>query len=285
MTKKPVFAFVLMPFSEEFKDIYKFGIKEVANELGIRAERVDEQLYSEGMLDRIYSQIDEADIIIADMTGRNPNVFYEIGYAHARNKLCLHLTKETADIPFDLQHKRHIVYHGSIELLNEKLTENLKWAKKEVENYRKSLIRLALKSISTQLEKNKYSAWGTLNFHFYLFNDSEDKSQELESIYLYAGNNWKIEQGDTVCERGESDISEFKQMYILKTPQAKISRKSWVPLRFTATRQLDSSRDEKPLEDSYEVKGKALIRLATSEGIFDHEILIDVVCEHDEIPF
>ena len=148
---KPIFAFVLMPFSEEFKDIYKFGIKEAANDIGIKAERVDEQLYTEGMLSRIYSQIEEADIIITDMTGRNPNVFYEVGYAHAKNKLCLHLTQDTTDIPFDLQHQRHIVYGGSIESLREQLVENLEWAKKEVENYRKSLIRLQIRDIDAIL--------------------------------------------------------------------------------------------------------------------------------------
>lgn len=285
MAQEKIYAFVLMPFSNEFDDVYKFGIKETANELGIRAERVDEQLYSEGMLSRIYSQIDEADIIIADMTGRNSNVFYEVGYAHAKNKLCLHLTQETSDIPFDLQHQRHIVYGRSISQLKEKLSENLLWAKKEIDNYRKSLIRLELRDITTELEKTQYSARGVLNFRVDLFNDSDVASQEIESIYFYAGNNWKIEQDDSVCEQGKSDKSEFKHLYLLKMPQTKITRKSWMPIRFTATRTLDSSWGERPLDDSYDVKGVALIRLATTEGVFDHEISIDVTCEYDDIPF
>ena len=70
MTDEQIFAFVLMPFSSEFDDIYKFGIKETAKNIGIKAERVDEQIYAEGILSRIYSQIDQADLIIADMTGR-----------------------------------------------------------------------------------------------------------------------------------------------------------------------------------------------------------------------
>lgn len=285
MTDEPIFAFVLMPFNDEFDDIYKFGIKELAKKIGINAERVDEQLYSEGMLSRIYSQIDQADLIITDMTGRNPNVFYEVGYAHAKNKLCLHLTQDSTDIPFDLQHQRHIVYGGSIKILSEQLTDNLKWAKKEIENYRKSLIRLQVRNIDTLLDKTKHIAKGTLNFRIDLYNDSEKTSQEIESIYFYAGNNWKITQNDTACEQGESDIADFKHLYFLRTPQAKIPRKAWLPLRFSATRTLDSSYDERPLEDSYPVKGRALLRLATSEGIFDHEIIIDVACIYDDIPF
>lgn len=274
-----------MPFSSEFDDIYKFGIKETAKNIGIKAERVDEQIYAEGILSRIYSQIDQADLIIADMTGRNANVFYEVGYAHAKDKLCVHLTQDTGDIPFDLQHQRHIVYGGSIESLREQLEENLKWAKKEILNYRKSLIRLQIRDIIATLDKTKYTAKGTLKFSIDLYNDSEDASQEIESIYFYAGNNWKIVQGDSDCEQGESDIPEFKYLYFLRPPQTKISRKSWLPLRFSATRTLGSSWNERPLEDSYPVKGRALLRIATSKGIFDHEISIDVTCEYDDIPF
>jgi hypothetical protein len=54
-----IYAFVLMPFDAAFDDIYKLGIKETAEKLGIRAERVDEQIFhKENILERIYSQID-----------------------------------------------------------------------------------------------------------------------------------------------------------------------------------------------------------------------------------
>lgn len=68
-----------MPFDSRFDDLYRFGIKEPAEQLGIVAERVDEQIYTESILERIYRQIDLADIIIADMSGQNSNVFYEVG--------------------------------------------------------------------------------------------------------------------------------------------------------------------------------------------------------------
>jgi nucleoside 2-deoxyribosyltransferase len=69
------------------------------------------------------------------MTGKNPNVFYEVGYAHAKGKLTILLTSDAADIPFDLKHRRHIVYE-SIIVLRERLKEELQWAKTEVENTR-----------------------------------------------------------------------------------------------------------------------------------------------------
>ena len=109
-TNSQIFAFVLMPFDKAFDDIYKIGIKETANSLDILAERVDEQIFREGILERIYRQIELADLVVADMTGQNPNVFYEVGYAHAKGKLCILLTQNADDIPFDLKHHRHIVY-------------------------------------------------------------------------------------------------------------------------------------------------------------------------------
>ena len=64
-----LFAFVLMPFEAKFDDLYKFGIKDTAAEPDIHAERVDEQLFREGILERIYRQIEIADVIVAEMTG------------------------------------------------------------------------------------------------------------------------------------------------------------------------------------------------------------------------
>jgi hypothetical protein len=99
-----------MPFSTEFDDIYRLGIKATVEDAGMVAERVNEQFFRESMLMRIYNQISAADFIIADMSGQNPNVFYEVGYAHAKERLCILMTQSAGDIPFDLKHHRHIVY-------------------------------------------------------------------------------------------------------------------------------------------------------------------------------
>lgn len=122
------FIFVLMPFDEKFDDIYKFGIKGAAEEVGAYAERVDEQIFTEGILERIFNQINKADLIVADMTGRNPNVFYEVGYAHSLGKIVLLLTQDVDDIPFDLKHRQHIVYGNKIRYLRNELSAKLTWA-------------------------------------------------------------------------------------------------------------------------------------------------------------
>jgi hypothetical protein len=106
-TRPKPFVFVLMPLDPAYNDIYAFGIKGAAEDVGAYAERIDEQIFVEGILDRIFNQINKADVIVADMSGRNPNVFYEVGYAHALGKLVLLVTKKAEDIPFDLKHRQH----------------------------------------------------------------------------------------------------------------------------------------------------------------------------------
>jgi hypothetical protein len=120
-TRPKPFVFVLMPFSADFDDVYQFGIKPACVEAGGYCERVDEQIFEGNILERIYNQIGKADLIVADMTGRNPNVFYEVGYAHGLRKRVILLTQNSDDIPFDLKHYPHIVYSGSIAKLKRDL--------------------------------------------------------------------------------------------------------------------------------------------------------------------
>lgn len=156
MDEKP-FAFVLMPFDAEFADVYSLGIKDTVEQAGIFAERVDEQVFHrEGILERIYNQIDVADFIIADMTGRNPNVFYEVGYAHAKSKLCILLTKNAQDIPFYLKHHRHFVY-CSLSDLKKKLKHDIEYIIEQLA-LREVPIRISLGKIYADLEKTKYYA-------------------------------------------------------------------------------------------------------------------------------
>ncbi len=121
------FVFVLMPFNAEFDDVYQLGIKKACDNAGTYVERVDEQIFDGTILSRIFNQIAKADIIIADLTGRNPNVFYETGYAHALGKRVILLTQQEKDIPFDLKHYQHIIYEGKITRLIVELEKRVRW--------------------------------------------------------------------------------------------------------------------------------------------------------------
>ncbi len=126
-TKPKPFVFVLMPFDEALDDVYHVGIKAACAAAGAYCERVDEQIFHENILERVYNQIAKADMLVADMTGRNPNVFYEVGYAHALGRRVILLTSDATDIPFDLKHYPHIVYDRSIRKLKAELEQKIQW--------------------------------------------------------------------------------------------------------------------------------------------------------------
>lgn len=281
MRSEPCFAFVLMPFSTTFDDIYKLGIKETAKNLDIQAERVDEQIYSEGILERIYNQIDVADIIIADMTGQNTNVFYEVGYAHGKNKLCILLTQNADDIPFDLKHHRHIVYNGSISQLKKQLENDLEWAKLQAETIKRSRINLEVKDIEASLVRHEYRDFVHLKFVIDFLNQSPRASANIQAMYLYSGKDWKILQDEKECSSTHSDVPEFKHRYFLTPPVANMPKESWAQLKFEARRLWASMLNGDSLKDSYKISGRALLRLATDEGNFDYEVLIDTIAAED----
>jgi hypothetical protein len=111
------FVFAVMPFSDALKKVYTNGVKAACHELGVRCERADEQIFTEAIVSRIYDQIFNADIVIAEVSESNPNVYYEVGYARALGKRLLLVTQATSAIPFDLKGYPHIVYGGDVELL------------------------------------------------------------------------------------------------------------------------------------------------------------------------
>lgn len=283
MKEEEIFAFVLMPFHGEFDDLYRLGIKETANSLGIKAERVDEQIFTEGMLARIYRQIEVSDIVIADMSEQNANVFYEVGYAHGREKLCILLTKNAQDIPFDLKHYRHVVYDGSISKLRESLTHELAWAKSQIETARNSRVKVNLSSAYGNLEKTKYLAKGIIDFKIDLHNEAGVASSEIEAIYFYSSDGWELKQDDKECPSTSSDIPDFSKRHFISCPIRKLHKNSWAQLKFSAAKYLAFSREGEELKDSYRVTGRSVLRLVTQDGNFDYDLSIDTEC--DEIPF
>ncbi len=217
------------------------------------------------------------------MSGQNPNVFYEVGYAHAKGKLCILMTKNAEDIPFDLKHHRHIVYGKSITGLKESLEAELVWANNEIQNVRSSKIKVNLKDALGTLQKTKYFARGNIEIRVDLLNESKSPSADIEAIYFYTGQDWILYQDNKKCPSTDSDISDFKARHFLKPPLRKLHKNSWAQLVFELKRILAYALDGDELKDSYRVTGRSVLRLVTSEGNFDYELSLDV--EVDDIPF
>src|ERR1700680_1250918 len=107
-------CFVVMPFADSFAQVYKKGIEKACHDLNVKCERVDEQIYQGRILDHVYQQIIAADLIIADMTGNNPNVSHEVGCADVLGKDMILITQSTEDIPFDVATFHHVRYEPDL---------------------------------------------------------------------------------------------------------------------------------------------------------------------------
>lgn len=285
------FAFVLMPFDATFDDVYRLGIKGAVSQFDddLFAERVDEQIYREGILDRIYRQIEIADIIIADMTGQNPNVFYEVGYAHAKGKLCILLTADADDIPFDLKHQRHIVYGKSIVTLQRELEKELKWALGEIEKQRISHVKVTLQTLSGigALEKSKYFARARIPFVIDLENTSGDRAVAIHALYFYSTAQWKLYQDEKECASTDADggfaARGFKRRHFLQPPIHVLQKDAWAQLKFDTRGTLATSFKGEQFQESYHVRGTSALRIVTADGNFDYDMPVDV--EVNDIPF
>lgn len=108
-------CFVVMPFSvESLNIVYEDFVKPtLADECKLQVVRGDDVFGSNVIMDDISDSIRRARLIVADLTGRNANVFYEVGIAHALNKQVLLMTQSIDDVPFDLRHRRALVYEYS----------------------------------------------------------------------------------------------------------------------------------------------------------------------------
>ena len=108
-------VFVLMPFDEKYKDFYENEIKTTIAAKNLICRRVDDFFLSSHIMADIVRCIKEAKFILADFSGRNPNVFFEVGISHAMGKNVLLLTQELEDVPPKLQTVRCLVYESSLE--------------------------------------------------------------------------------------------------------------------------------------------------------------------------
>lgn len=114
-TKRPK-AFIVMQFTEDYNQLYKEVIKPICEDFGLDCERADEFYTSTPIIADVIKSIINSSLIIADITPDNPNVYYEVGYAHAINKPTILLCdrKKREKLPFDISGFRTLFYEDSI---------------------------------------------------------------------------------------------------------------------------------------------------------------------------
>lgn len=77
------FCFVVMPFSGQFNDIYRQIYVPAIRKVGLEPLRADDIYDNQPIIQDIKQSIQNATVVLAEVTGRNPNVNYELGMAHA----------------------------------------------------------------------------------------------------------------------------------------------------------------------------------------------------------
>lgn len=119
-------AFIVMEFDNPVMDnLYKYGIKEVVEAAGFEPRRVDDYEFRGRITDQILQGILTSQIVIAECSAANKNVFFEIGYALGNKREVVFLVDEAKNIPFDLKDFRFIIHHGSIDTLRAQLKSRL----------------------------------------------------------------------------------------------------------------------------------------------------------------
>lgn len=121
---EPTLVSAMMPFHPDFDRVYR-SLKKISDEIGLHCRRADDIWENPAVMQDVVSLIDRSKVVIADCSGRNPNVFYEIGIAHTLGREVILITQNEADIPFDLRYLRYVKYLNNREGLKE-LSERLK---------------------------------------------------------------------------------------------------------------------------------------------------------------
>jgi hypothetical protein len=118
-------VFVAMPFSDEMEDVFYYGIQNPVRQLGYICERVDQEAFTGDILQQVKMRIEKAEIVIADLTGSNANVYLEVGYAWGKGRPTVLVANKKDDLKFDVRGQRCLKYQ-SIKDLEKLLTAELK---------------------------------------------------------------------------------------------------------------------------------------------------------------
>lgn len=158
---------VMMPFSDptgyladHFKRVYEYLIKPACEKAGFKAKRVDENVKASVIMIDLLNMILDCDMAICDLSSRNPNVFYELGFRQAFDKKCVLIIDSKTERPFDTSMLRTITYDESlrIDLIKEKVDELASAIKETYENKStdgNSLVQLLSISSSAKIPDKK----------------------------------------------------------------------------------------------------------------------------------
>jgi hypothetical protein len=186
-------CFVLIPFKESFKEVYEKAYRHVCKKNNLDCWRVDEKYTPGQITEEIVKGIISADIVIADLTDKNPNVFYELGIAHAatHNKTIL-VSRRAESLPFDIGHYGVIFYdntYGGIIKLRSELEKAIQilLSKQYSAQHpvRSTVLALLSEEIAPEIGLSSFRS----SFHGFSYKELMEKAFEM-LIILNDGRSW-----------------------------------------------------------------------------------------------
>lgn len=131
-TQSQDICFAVMPFGGWFDDYYTSIYCPAIQSAGLTPFRADDLYRPSTIVNDIWSYTKKAKLILADLTGKNANVFYELGLAHALAKPAILVVENMGDVPFDLRALRVIEYNKNAPNWGDVLKGKIEASIKEV---------------------------------------------------------------------------------------------------------------------------------------------------------
>ncbi len=250
-----------MPFAEDFDDVAD-TIKQAASEVNlseqIECKRLDDSLIPGRITERLINTIQEAHIIVSDISGNNPNVMWETGFAMALNKPLIQITQSIKEIPFDLKDLLTIEY--SRIKLGETLREKLKQAILEALNKFEFDTPAPVDSLKAR-DILSISVTGSMNLDI---NKLKKRLKNIITPYVGKKINWLVgSYGDVdeiiasyLCELNESVVIVGYHSYDISSKMVSIIQEYNLPFVDSKKEQLPQFSRSPSERDTYmAVKG------------------------------
>jgi len=222
-------VFVAMPFNNrELDGIYRHVVRKAIQDVGLRCFRVDEVHSNQVITEEIVREIYNSIVVLADLTELNPNVLYEVGFAHAIGREVIVIARKGTNIPFDVRSRRYIIYGTTprqTQALKTSLTMTLRKVVPYAEEKRKQNRIGQVISHGTKFTvPDSHEFWNNLlkaaNSRFYLVgfsnkswvNRTDKQSIELSNAIIHI-----IEQNGTVkiLSVDEPKVRAYHQKFLL----------------------------------------------------------------------
>lgn len=127
-------VFIVMGFNDEaLNSAYEKVMKKVIVDFGYQPVRIDQMRFAGGVSDQILAEIEQSEIVLAELSGERPNCYYEAGYAHALHKEIILTNYKASPIAFNLRNHPFIEWKSEPELEG-KLRERFKELVKDTQN-------------------------------------------------------------------------------------------------------------------------------------------------------